>query len=167
MFLISRNRFSKSIRKHNIFEKKDRLETLYTINIEQDFDDSVSKVWAAITEAEQMKKWFFEQIHEFKAEKGFKTSFLVEFGGYQFTHLWKIEEAIPLKKIVYDWSYAEYDGIAKVIFELSEKDGSVVLKLTNIVTKPFPNNIEAFTRESAEEGWTYLIKKSLKQYLEA
>ena len=32
--------------------------------VEQSFDQPIEKVWAAITELDQMIQWFFENIHE-------------------------------------------------------------------------------------------------------
>lgn len=136
------------------------------IIVEQEFKESKEKVWKLITQTVYMQKWFFEQITDFKAEVGFETAFLVEFDGFQFTHKWKIEEVIPGMKIVYNWSYAEYDGEAKVVFELFELKDKTLLKLTNTVLKSFPDHIEAFSRKSAENGWIYLIGQSLKDLLE-
>ena len=69
-----------------------------------------------------------------------KTAFLVKFDGYQFTHIWKIEEVIPGERIVYNWLYAEYEGEASLFLSDS--------------------------RESAENGWEFLINQNLKEYLD-
>ncbi|HEV7424022.1 MAG TPA: SRPBCC domain-containing protein, partial [Candidatus Paceibacterota bacterium] len=42
--------------------------------IEQVYDVPVSKVWDAITDNEQMKKWYF-QMKDFKPVVGFEFSF--------------------------------------------------------------------------------------------
>ncbi len=38
------------------------------IIVEQFFNRSIESVWKAITEVEQMRQWFFENIPEFKRE---------------------------------------------------------------------------------------------------
>lgn len=42
------------------------------------FDKSIEDVWNAITVKEEMLKWFFDNIREFKPEIGFKTQFNVQ-----------------------------------------------------------------------------------------
>jgi len=55
--------------------------------VEQDFNRSVSDVWDAITKIDEMRKWYFENIPDFKAEVGFGTRFVVESGDRSFLHL--------------------------------------------------------------------------------
>ena len=53
-----------------------------------------------------------------------------------------------------------------VVFELIEEGNQTKLRLTYTVIENFPDNIPEFTRESGIEGWSYFIKKSLKNYLD-
>ena len=92
------------------------------IIVEVNYSTSVEKVWTAITEPEKMRQWFFPNIELFQAEVGFETSFIVQSGERTFTHLWKIKEVIPSKKISYNWSYEEYSGDGYVEFEIFEKE---------------------------------------------
>ena len=78
------------------------------IIVEQTFNTSVDAVWNAITEIDQMRKWYFESIPSFEPEAGFETRFNVESQERNFTHLWKVKEAIPGKMITYNWKYEEY-----------------------------------------------------------
>ena len=48
--------------------------------VEQRFDRSASDVWGAITDIDEMRKWYFESIPDFRAEPGFRTNFPVVFG---------------------------------------------------------------------------------------
>ncbi len=136
------------------------------IIVEQHFEKTMNVVWKAITEPDQMIKWFFENIPDFKPEVGFKTQFNVQSGEKNFLHLWEIIDVDQGKKIVYDWRYQEYPGIGKVTFELEEKNGQTVLKLTNEGLESFPKDIPEFTKESCVGGWTYFIKERLKIYLD-
>jgi len=47
------------------------------IIVEQTFNTSVDTVWNALTEIDQMRKWYFESIPSFKPEVGFETQFNV------------------------------------------------------------------------------------------
>ena len=136
------------------------------IIVEQHFEKTMNVVWKAITEPDQMIKWFFENIPDFKPEVGFKTQFNVQSGERNFLHLWEIIDVDQGKKIVYDWRYQEYPGIGKVTFELMEKDGQTILKLINEGLESFPKDIPEFTKESCVGGWTYFIKERLKTYLD-
>lgn len=137
-----------------------------SVVVEQVFSNSVTQVWQAITQLDQMKQWFFENIPEFKPEVGFKTQFNVSAGERNFLHLWRILEVVPEKSIVYDWRYKEYPGQGIVKFELSETGGQTRLKLTNEGLESFPDHIPEFTRESCHAGWKYFIKEQLKAFLE-
>ncbi len=67
-------------------------------------------VWNAITQAAQMRKWFFSEIENFSPEPGFSTEFNVHAAGKDFLHQWKIIEVSPQASILYDWRYGGYPG---------------------------------------------------------
>ena len=137
------------------------------IIIEQLFNASIESVWLAITELRHMHYWFFENIEAFKPEVGFETQFIVQSGGRVFLHLWKITSVKSLKKITYNWKYQGYPGNSYVTFELFEEPKGTLLRLTHITTESFPDDIPEFKRESGIEGWTYFIKKRLKEFLDS
>jgi len=62
------------------------------IIVTQTFDQSIQKVWDAITQLDSMRQWFFENIPEFKPELNFETRFLIINEGRQFTHISKIKK---------------------------------------------------------------------------
>lgn len=136
------------------------------IIVEQTFETSIDTVWNSITEVEQMRQWFFDNIPSFKPEVGFETQFNIESQGRNFLHLWKVTEVVHQKKITYNWKYEGYPGNSFVMFEIWREDNLTMLKLTHIVQESFPEDIPEFTRESGIAGWTYFIQKSLKDYLE-
>ncbi len=135
------------------------------IIVRQQFNQPAKVVWKAITDINQMQKWFFDNILDFKPEVGFKTSFAVSNEGRTFTHLWEVTEVIPLKKIKYNWKYAEYSGDSFVIFELEDHGEQTTLTLTTEITEDFPNDIPEFKRESCIGGWNYFIGESLNNFL--
>ncbi len=136
------------------------------IIVEQTFDTSIDTLWHAITEIEQMRQWYFENIPSFKPEVGFETQFTVQSQGRNFLHLWKVTEVVPMKKITYNWKYEGYPGDSFVVFELFKQNNLTKLKLTHNVQESFPEDIPEFSRESGVAGWTFFIRKSLKGFLE-
>ena len=136
------------------------------IIVEQSFNVSIKTVWNAITEIDQMRQWFFNNIEDFKPEVGFKTQFNVQSEERNFLHLWEITEVDPFKKIVYNWRYGDYPGNSFVHFELFEQNIKTLLRVTSVVTEEFPDNIPEFKPESCRAGWNYFIKQNLKEFIE-
>lgn len=136
------------------------------IIVEQSFNRSIESVWKAITEVDQMRQWFFGNIPSFKPEVGFETRFNVQSQDRNFLHMWKVTEVVPLRLIRYNWKYEGYQGDSFVVFELFQDNNLTKLRLTAQVLEDFPGDIPEFKRESCIEGWTYFIKKSLKEFLE-
>ena len=57
-------------------------------------------------------------------------------------------------------------GETTVTWELSEAEVGTTLKLTHAGLDSFPDDDQAFTRESTQAGWDYFVRDSLKAYLE-
>jgi len=136
------------------------------IVVSQDYKATPLEIWNAITRPQQMRKWYFEQLQDFKAKVGFKTQFVIQHEDRIFTHQWEITKVIPQKKISYSWQYEEYSGLAEVSFEIHLSENSTTLTLTNIILENFPENIPEFTRENCLGGWQYFIQQELKKYFE-
>lgn len=132
--------------------------------IEQVFNTSARQLWEALTNLEKMKFWFFDNMKTFVPEVGFETQFAVHVEERTFTHLWKITEVIPFKKITYNWKYEEYPGDSFVTFEIIEEENRVRLILTMKIVEDFPDDIPEFTRESCLGGWNYFLKENLYNY---
>lgn len=135
------------------------------IVVEETFDVPIEVIWDAISQPALMRQWYFEDIPSFKAEAGFDTQFVVQSEGRDFTHVWKVTEAVPLKKLAYDWRYKEYPGDGFVVWELSNDGDGTRLRVTTHVREDFPEDIPEFTRESCIAGWDYFIKGRLKEFL--
>jgi uncharacterized protein YndB with AHSA1/START domain len=136
------------------------------IIVEEVLNTSITKVWNALTEHNQMIQWYFENIEAFEPEVGFQTEFSVQSTSRSFLHQWKVLDVIPEKRIKYSWQYPDIDGYSTVSFELSEINNQTRLKLTVDGLESFPQDIPEFSRESCTEGWIYFIKQRLKNYLE-
>jgi uncharacterized protein YndB with AHSA1/START domain len=134
--------------------------------VEQTFSTDIDTVWKSITKIDLIRQWYFNTILSFKPEVGFETQFSVESGGRSFLHLWKVTEVVPLKRIVYNWKYDGITGDSFVVFELFRQNDMTTLRLTHQIKESFPDNIPEFSRESCVEGWTFFIRKSLREFLE-
>ncbi len=143
------------------------MEKSIPVSVEQLFHTEAETLWAALTEVSQMRQWYFDAIPDFKAQVGFKTQFNVQAGGRDFPHVWKVTEVIPLQKISYDWEITGYEIDSYVNFELAPKEGNICLTLNCHGIESYPDNIPEFTRESCHAGWTYFIKESLPNYINA
>jgi len=133
--------------------------------VEQSFDLPSETVWKAITELDQMHKWYFENIPSFKAEVGFETQFDIQNEDRHFLHMWKVIEVVNLKMIKYNWRYANWPGDSFVTFELSDENEQTKLRVTAQVLEDFPDDVPEFSRTSCMAGWTYFIRQRLPQFL--
>ncbi|MGB5274953.1 MAG: SRPBCC domain-containing protein [Flavobacteriaceae bacterium] len=135
------------------------------IQVEVLFNASKEKLWSAITDIHEMKKWYFENIPDFEPKVGFKTKFEIGSNEQIFTATWEVLEVLKNERIKYSWSYDEYDGIGITDFLLSEIGHKTLLTLTNEGIETFPQDIPAFTKESCLAGWEYFLKERLKHYM--
>ena len=133
--------------------------------VEQIFEVNKERIWKAITELDEMIRWYFDNIPDFKPVVGFRTEFNVISEERNFLHKWHITEVIPNRKIVYNWQYEDYEGSADVCFEVSDSEGRAKLELKVMVLEDFSEGIPEFTRESCLNGWKYFINNRLKEYL--
>jgi uncharacterized protein YndB with AHSA1/START domain len=135
------------------------------IIVEQTFSLSIETVWNSLTEIEQMRQWYFENIPAFKPEIGFKTQFNIQSNDRNFLHKWEVTKVQPLKMIEYCWEFEDYPGKSTATFELLRQDKLTKLRLTIEILENFPENIPEFTRESCIAGWNYFINNNLRYFL--
>lgn len=133
--------------------------------IERSFNAPAEKIWKTITEKEEMKKWYFD-LKEFKPEVGFQFTFEGGDGTHTFLHLCEVMEAVPNKKLKHSWRYDGFEGNSFVSWELlPDGDGNTKVRLTHEGQETFPDN-PSFARSNFEAGWTDIVGRSLKEYLE-
>ncbi|MES2565611.1 MAG: SRPBCC domain-containing protein [Bacteroidota bacterium] len=132
--------------------------------IERTYNAPVSLVWKAITDKEEMKKWYFD-FSAFKPQVGFEFEFVGGTEEKSYLHLCKIMEVIENKKLSYSWRYDGYEGNSLVTFELFEEGNGTRLKLTHAGLETFPA-VKDFAKENFEAGWNEIIGKSLKDFVE-
>ena len=134
------------------------------IVMERTFNAPVGKVWQALTDVDQMRKWYFD-LKEFRPEVGFEFEFVVEHEGNNYHHLCKVTEVIPEKKIAYTWRYKGEPGNSLVTFELFGEGEKTRLRLTHEGIESFPKT-PAYARKNFEAGWIAIIGSELKQFVE-
>lgn len=132
--------------------------------IERVLNAPVSIVWQAISNKDEMKKWYFD-LAEFKPEVGFEFSFTGGSEEKSYLHLCRVTAAEKEKKLSYTWRYDGYEGNSEVTFELFAEGDKTRLVLTHTGLNSFTTDNKDFARESFEEGWTFIIGKQLLQYL--
>jgi len=135
-----------------------------SIVIERTFNAPIAQVWRALTDVDQMRKWYFD-LKEFRPEVGFEFEFVVEHEGNTYHHLCRVTEVIPQKKIAYTWRYKSQPGDSLVTFELFAEGDKTRLTLTHTGIETFPKT-PAYARKNFESGWTELIGSSLKKFVE-
>jgi uncharacterized protein YndB with AHSA1/START domain len=133
--------------------------------IERTFNAPVVRVWKALTDVEEMRRWYFD-LKEFKPEVGFEFEFIVEHEGMKYHHLCKVTEVIPQKKLAYTWRYKGHEGDSLVTFALLANGDKTRLTLTHEGLETFPKT-PSFVRKSFMDGWTQLIGSSLKEFVES
>ena len=135
--------------------------------IERSYKAPRKKVWRAITNRDDMKQWYFD-LPEFKPEVGFEFEFTGgKEDGIQYLHRCKITEVVPERKLTYSWRYEGYEGISYVTFELfDEGEKNTRLKLTHAGLETFPKTNPDLDKKNFAAGWTDIIGKHLKGFVE-
>jgi uncharacterized protein YndB with AHSA1/START domain len=133
--------------------------------IERTFKASIEKVWAALTDKIEMKKWYFD-VPAFKPEVGCDFEFTAGDSTKQYRHLCKVTEVLVGKKITYSWRYDGFTGNSFVTFDLFAEGQSTRLKLTHKGLNTFPKDNPDLAKDRFAAGWTAIVGKSLKIYLE-
>jgi len=133
--------------------------------IERSFNAPASVVWEALTNREKMKEWYFD-IKDFKPEIGHTFHFSGGSEEKTYHHICEIKELVPGKKLSYSWSYQDYPGMSIVSFELFPEGDKTRVKLTHAGLETFATDNKDFAKESFAAGWTEIIGKNLKAFVE-
>lgn len=134
------------------------------IIIERVYRAPVQRVWSAISDKDEMRRWYFN-VSDFKPEVGFEFQFEGHNEGRTFIHLCKVTEVVTGSRLKYSWTYKGYEGLSYVTFELFAEGDMTRLKLTHEGVETFPAGPD-FKRENFVGGWTALIGDLLPAYLE-
>ena len=135
--------------------------------IERVYNVPREKVWNAITNKDEMKKWYFD-LEKFDPTVGFEFQFYGEGRkGEKYLHLCKVTEVEEGKKLAYSWRYENLPGNSTVRFELFTEGEKTRLRLTHEGLESFVTDNPDFAKESFAQGWTEITGTHLKNYLES
>jgi uncharacterized protein YndB with AHSA1/START domain len=133
-----------------------------TVIIERTLAAPADRVWRALTDLAQMKKWYFPELKAFKPEVGFETRVDVEYEGKAYIHFWKVTEVVPERKIAYSWKYQGHPGESVVSFELFPEGETTRLRLTHAGLETFGGG--DYASKSFFSGWTH-FSRQLAEFL--
>src|ERR1700761_574825 len=126
--------------------------------IERTYPAAVDQVWDAATDPDKMRQWYFPMMADFKPVAGFETSFDLPAGDKHYLHIWKVAEAIPGRKISYEWRYEGYPVNSWARFELFEEKKGTRLVLTHENLETFRGDqYPELARDNFMFGWTRFI----------
>ena len=147
-----------------LIHTKKGMETIY---VEQDFHTSPEKFWKALTDADEMRQWYFD-IPDFELLVGSTFSFYEPGGENNYLHRCTITEIIPYQKFSHTWTHPnETKGITMVTWLLENNEkGIIKLKFSHEGIEQLADAGPAFARENYEAGWNEIIKTSLLKFLE-
>lgn len=135
-----------------------------SVNIEQLLNAPVGQVWKAITDRDQLRKWFFD-LDAFEPVVGFEFGFAGKgHKGEQYLHECRVTEVVPERRLQFSWQYAGHAGRSLVTFELTPEGDKTRLKLTHEGLETFDQGNPDFAATSFEGGWTALTQL-LSKYL--
>ena len=80
-------------------------------------------------------------------------------------NLCEVKEVIVNQKISYTWMYEGQNIETLVSFELFPEGEQTRLKLTHTGVEKLPQDRD-FAKSNFEHGWTEIIQKSLKEYVQ-
>ena len=133
--------------------------------IERTFNAPADKVWNAITDKSAMKQWYFD-LKEFKPEVGFEFQFEGGTEEKSYLHLCKVTEVVVGTKLTHSWKYDGFEGNSFVTWELFPEGDKTRVRLTHSGLETFPANNPDFAKINFAQGWTEIVGKSLKDYVE-
>lgn len=133
--------------------------------IERTYNAPIEKVWKAITDKDQMKKWYFD-MPAFQPVVGTEFTFEGCADDKNYLHVCIVKEVIEGRKLSYSWRYDGHEGDSLVTFELFPEGSKTRLKLTHSGLETFPKDDPNMARASFAAGWTEIIGKLLPQFVE-
>lgn len=135
--------------------------------VTQDFNTPIEKVWKAFTDPDEMKGWYF-YIEDFDFKEGSEFA-VYESDKKQVRHDCKIEKIVPLQQFVHTCSNPDPNpGVSTVTWNLeSLGPNKTRLTLVHNEIENMAGGGDAFSYESFQKGWNYIINTGLVKYLDA
>lgn len=135
------------------------------IIVERLLDADVPTVWKAITDRDEMAKWYFN-LEAFEPKVGYEFAFRAGEPGKEYLHICKVTEVVPERKLSYSWRFEGDPGRSLVSFALFSQKSQTQIILSHSGTDSFNPEDPALDRSQFVKGWEQIIGISLKGYLE-
>ncbi len=133
--------------------------------IERSYDATPAQIWAALTDPEKMKLWYFD-LPDFKAEVGHQFQFEGGPPEKSYLHLCEVKEAEPNRVLAYSWRYDGYPGDSLVRFEILPEGKQTKVKLSHSGLESFaPANNPDLDAKNFEMGWKEILGTNLADFL--
>lgn len=132
--------------------------------IDRIYNAPADQVWQAITDNSKMKEWYFD-IPDFKPVVGFEFTFTGGTEDKTYVHLCRVTEVVEGRKLSHTWKYEGYEGESEVTWELFPQGDKTKVVLTHTGLETFPP-LKDFAKENFEAGWTDIVGRMLKEYVE-
>ena len=121
----------------------------------REFSSSIESVWKWITDPAPMRQWYFPQLLDFRAQKGFQTTFDVTHNGKTYPHIWTVVKADEPRLLSYEWQYGGFPGKGLVTFTI---DPPAILQLEFHVLDSFQSDKNPeMSDQNFIDGWTELL----------
>ena len=131
------------------------------IRKEQHYNAPITRVWDAISNAEEISKWFIQA--DFKAEKGYQYTFTHE----STTIVGEVLEVNPVNLLCYTWEIQGTGVATTVKWLLEEKDGGTLLRIEHTGISNYPNEEMAVNMFKDYSGGWDNCASELEKYLNA
>ncbi|RYY97462.1 MAG: SRPBCC domain-containing protein [Chitinophagaceae bacterium] len=137
-----------------------------TLVFERRFDAPPATVWKALTDKEEMRRWYFH-LEAFRPEAGFAFSFVGgPPDGIQYVHRCVVTEAVPERVLAHTWEYEGYSGSSTVRWELTPDGDGTLLRLSHTGIGSFPADNPDLDIANFRQGWTEILHTHLRGYFE-
>ena len=129
------------------------------------FDSSIDQVWNALSNEEELRKWYFP-VRDYKFEVGKFFTFFESEETNNYLHRCRFLNIIPKKLIEYSWAHPDHSkGSSVVKWEIQEEDGKTMVTLSHSGVENFADAGPDFARANYEMGWDSIVKNLLRNYL--
>ncbi len=130
----------------------------------QTFESPADKVWAALTNKQQMKKWYFD-IPDFELKEGAVFNFY-ESEARQFHHRGTVKEVVPNQKLSHTWTHPSHSkGESLLTWELQPQGDKTIVTLTHEGIENFADAGPDFSKANYEMGWDAILNIQLRNHL--
>ena len=131
------------------------------ITKEHEFNQPIDKVWSAISNGDEISKWFIKA--DFKAEKGYGYTFTASEDKGCLTITGEVKEASPYT-LIYTWIVANTQVETTVSWILEKTATGTKLSLAHSGISNYPGDSAVQMFESFSGGWADCVSQ-LEKYV--